>query len=296
MSGRKRPREKRGKRRTFSTVLFWGVCAALAIYALYFLFLSFSLPRPPRPTTSSNGDAGQVRPRRAAIVDQLGLLTSKVSYPNETFIRESTSILEGAGYSVDYYGADKVKIDFYRYLPSYGYDLIVLRVHAALEYVGGDPEKPANCCDLFTSEPYQTWPPKYIAEQSDGRVVRVMFLTSTETYFGISPKFVRDRNSMWGRFNGTVVVMMGCDGLTYTGMAEAFVARGARACVGWSGPVSADHTDEATLRLLRHLVAEGETLGSAVRMVREEVGPDPTYNGTMRYYPDGAGGYRLPAP
>lgn len=285
MSGRKRPGEKRGKRRTFSTVLFWGVCAALAIYAIYFLFLSFSLQRPSNPP--SNGNPDQTQPRRAAIVDQLGL-----SSPNETFIRESTSILEGAGYSVKYYKGEEVTIDFYRHLPSRGYDLIVLRVHAALEYVGGDPEKPANCCDLFTSEAYQT--NKYRLEQLADRVVRVMFLSSGETYFGISPKFVR--YSMEGRFNGTLVVMMGCDGLTYTGMAEAFVDRGARACVGWSGPVSADHTDEATLRLLRHLVAGGKTLGSAVRTVREEVGADPTYNGIMEYYPDGAGGYRLPAP
>ena len=49
---------------------------------------------------------------KAAIVDQLS-----VSMPNQTFVNEAVELLEKTGFTVDYYPANKVTIDFYRHLP-----------------------------------------------------------------------------------------------------------------------------------------------------------------------------------
>ena len=79
--------------------------------------------------------------------------------------------------------------------------------------------------------------------------------------------------------------MMGCDGLTMDATAKAFVDKGAKAVVGWSGRVSASHTDAATEQLLGHLLMERLPTGDAVAQTMAEVGPDPTYGSTLRLYP-----------
>ena len=68
---------------------------------------------------------------------------------------------------------------------------------------------------------------------------------------------------------------MGCDTLRGRGLSEAFLARGARAVIGWNGPVSAAHTDRSTAVLLAHFAAHG-SVADAVRSAMTVVGPDPT--------------------
>lgn len=58
------------------------------------------------------------------------------------------------------------------------------------------------------------------------------------------------------RFKNTVIIAMGCDGLKYTSMAEAFVQKGAKAYISWTGDVSPSHTDQATTHLLQQLITE----------------------------------------
>jgi hypothetical protein len=82
---------------------------------------------------------------------------------------------------------------------------------------------------------------------------------------------------------------MGCDGLRSDAAARAFVDKGAGAVVGWDGAVSAAHTDEATERLLQHLVSEGLTVGEAVAKTEADVGPDPSYGSKLVLYPAEAG-------
>ncbi|GAG23053.1 unnamed protein product, partial [marine sediment metagenome] len=62
---------------------------------------------------------------RAVIVDQLSL-----SQRNPDFTASATDILEQADYTVDYFPGEQVTVDFYRNLPTHGYDLIILRVHS----------------------------------------------------------------------------------------------------------------------------------------------------------------------
>jgi len=102
-------------------------------------------------------------------------------------------------------------------------------------------------------------------------------------YFAIAPEFVK--SSMEGRFENTVIVMMGCNGLTYTPMAEALIQRGALVYIGWNLPVSIDYVDNATMHLLNGLIAEGKNILGAVMDTREAVGPDPTYDAELVFYP-----------
>jgi hypothetical protein len=98
--------------------------------------------------------------------------------------------------------------------------------------------------------------------------------------FGIVPSFVQ--RSMQGRFNGTPIIMMGCDGLRSQTTAQAFLDKGASDFVSWSQPVSSVHTDEATERLLERYLKEHESLADAVKETAAEVGPDPYFGGELR--------------
>ena len=218
--------------------------------------------------------------QRAAILDQLSLYL-----PNQAFIENSTSILENAGFDVDYYPGNEVTVDFFRRLPSLGYKLIIMRVHSGLMF---KEDKITKNVTFFTSETYSTT--KYVLEQLRDEVVPAIvsftpnFMENQPVYFAITPEFVK--SSMEGRFENTVIVMMGCNGLTYTPMAEALIQRGALVYIGWNLPVSIDYVDNAALHLLQGLVAEEKTIWDAVMDTRNEVGPDPTYDAELVFYPN----------
>jgi hypothetical protein len=217
---------------------------------------------------------------KAAIVDQLIL-----SIPNQTFIDASKKILEDAGYIVDYHKGEEVTVEFYRNLAMHSYKLIILRVHSALGPTGKPP------LALFTSELYSTT--KYLSEQLYDQVTKVGFnpeiYGDNKSYFGIMPDFVR--YSMNGKFDGATIIMMGCDGIPnfwdvrYVGMAKAFVEKGAKVFISWSGPVLGSHSDAATIHLLRNLITRKQTVKEAVENTMMVVGSDPIYKSVMQYYP-----------
>jgi hypothetical protein len=213
----------------------------------------------------------------AAIVDQVSL-----TFPNQTFIETAASALTGAGYTVDYFSGKKVTVDFYRTLPTRGYRVAMLRVHSAGYVLSGAGSSELQ---LFTSEPYSDT--RYVTEQLQDEVGGVMYPSTSDVYLGITPKFVQ--HCMKDKFEGTVIIMMGCDGLAGTQMANAFIEKGAKAYISWSSSVSASHTDQATAQLLQHLVTEGQTIRQAVKNTMKEVGPDPSSQSTLGYYPDKAG-------
>jgi hypothetical protein len=237
---------------------------------------------------------GESTPPSAVIVDQLSL-----TFPNPTFVEAVTTTLEGAGYVVDYRPGEDATVDLYRDLPKRGYDLIILRVHSAL--LEKDPTPPPgipmatavqgvaalrDSAFLFTSEPYSET--RYLEEQMALRVVPVRYYqyqgsADYSRYFGIAADFIT--SGMRGDLDQATVILMGCDGLTFDRTADAFVRRGAKAVVGWDGNVSASHTDAATERLVQHLVGEGVGIGEAVAETMAEVGPDPSYDSRLGYYP-----------
>jgi hypothetical protein len=233
----------------------------------------------------------QSGPPRATIVDQLSLTS-----PNPAFVREAASTLEEAGYAVDYYSGEEVTVDFYRKLPKRDYRLVILRVHSGLlESLGAKPGAPqalveravralADNVFLFTSEPYSET--RHLEEQRALRLISVHYLDDgpeNSKYFGIASDFVA--SSMEGRFEDTVVVLMGCYGLTFDRTAAAFVQRGAESVIGWDGLVSSPHTDEATERLLHYLLVEDVTPSEAVARAMADVGPDPSYGSKLALYP-----------
>jgi hypothetical protein len=218
-------------------------------------------------------------PLRAAVIDQLSL-----SAPNPAFVEAATTRLEVAGYNVDYYPGEAVTVDFYRHLPSYSYDLIVLRVHS-----GQDAETDANgtvtreldSVSLSTGEPWVS--AKYPQEQARRLLGRFTYRDprlGERPLFGAPASFFREAAS--GRFDGTLVIMMGCDGLATEGLAQAFLDRGAGAFVGWTDDVTANHTDEATVDLLANLLVHRFDVEEAVTRTAASVGPDRTFGAELQ--------------
>jgi len=262
-------RRKRRKRKSRKTI--YGI---LAVAVVFFCILTYSFLHPKSQININRGSS-----YKAAIVDHLSL-----SAPNQTFIQTATNTLEKAGYTVDYYPGEEVNVELHRNLPTRGYDLIVLRVHSALKNASDPP-----LC-LFTSQPYSN---EYLLEQLTDRIGRVSFIVDKPPfYFGILPNFIR--SSMNGRFENTIIIMMGCNGLTYTKMAEALIEKGAKAYISWNEKVSASHTDKATIHLLQKLTIEKQTIKQAVTETMEEVGPDPIDGSTLQYYPDSVDNYFVP--
>jgi len=234
---------------------------------------------------------GQEPSHRAAIVDQLS-----ARIPNASFVDSATSMLEQAGYSVDYYDADKVTVDFFRDLPTHDYDLIILRAHSAIprKDLSLPSDVPQDVLDkvmaqigddvlLFTSQPYDS--AAYLDDQKALRLFPVVYTgdSMANAYFAVSSFFVK--SSMRGRFNGTTIILMGCSSLASDKTAAALVDKGAKGVVGWSDMVSPEHTDQATAQLLQHLLKDKLPLAKAVDITMSEVGQDPTYGSSMRAYP-----------
>jgi hypothetical protein len=255
------------KQSRIGLAIFLGLILLIVVPLTYYSYNILS-------RLNSQTITNELKPK-AAIVDQLSL-----TFQNQTFIETATNILKQAGYGVDYYPGEAVTVNFYRNLPTHGYKIIILRVHSALGWYG----EPPVC--LFTSEPYSQ--DRFIYEQLTDQLTRAYYNVSGEGkyYFGILPEFVR--SSMSGRFENTIVVMMGCNGLTYIDMAKAFTDKGAEVYIGWYNSVSVSHTDTATIKLLQHYLIEKLTLKQSIQETFKEVEFDP-YKSLLIYYPLEAG-------
>jgi hypothetical protein len=271
---RTRPKGKFKALKKLNNAAILALVLLIIIFSAYFTYTILNQP----PNQTMNQASSQLK---AAIVDQLSL-----TYPNQTFIQTATNMLRQANYTVDYYSGENVTVDFYRNLPTHGYKLIILRVHSALSATGGPP------LALFTSELYDST--KYVYEQLTGQLGIDVFTEGLDKgiqYFGVYPSFVT--SSMNGRFNNTIIIMMGCNGLKYPDMAEAFIKKGAKAYISWSGSVTQSQTDAATTNLLQHFLIEKKTLWESTQETFHEVGLDPTYNSALIYYPLEAGNYTI---
>ena len=222
----------------------------------------------PEPLTSAP------EPLSAAIIDQLG-----ATLPSAEFASSCLELLEAAGYRVDYYSSEQVTVDFYRELPSYGYDLVLFRTHVGrTRRVDLDTGKVTwpDYVSIFTGEPYDG-PDKYLKQ---GVGLGEYLDISAPPVYAVTARFFE--LIMEGRFDDTVVVMMGCDGLRWPRTAEAFLGKGAKAFVSWNDYVTADHSDRSTLRLLEMMFEEARPLEEAVSETSAELGPDPWYAGEIQ--------------
>ena len=262
-----RAKQKKLFAATFTTFFTLFIAASL-------LWVYYSPDQTENPPISPSSEP------RAVIVDQLSL-----TYPNQTFVQTATNMLKNAGYAVDYIPGENVTVNYYRNLPAYNYKIVILRVHAAISLE-------MRAISFFTSETYSE--SKYTADQLSFYLGKAIFINQTTNdpgYFAITANFVK--NAMKGNFNNTTVIMMGCYGLEYPGMANAFIEKGAHAYIGWNGSVSADHTDETTINLLKQLILEKQPIGQAIEITMKENGPDPIENSTLTYYPNEAGEQKI---
>jgi hypothetical protein len=282
---RRRGRRQSGWQRAGSILLRF-VLPATFIAAAMALLVTF--------WTGREAEAPELR---AAIVDQLG-----ATDPNPEFVEAATGMLQQAGYAVDYYPPEQVTVDFYRQLPEQKYLLIVFRVHIARfdeeSLTMEDPVRRQAILDafaegafLFTTEQYDR--SKYAEDRAELRLFQVRNLSGSGDvrYFGITPRFIE---ATQGRFDKTVILLMGCDGLLFDGTAKAFVDKGAEAVVGWDSLVSASHTDKAIQALLQKIVSGRLPLGEAISQTMTEIGSEPEYGNDLKVYPQDAQDVVLP--
>jgi len=193
------------------------------------------------------------------------------------FTDSCIELFESASFEVDVIKGDDVSVSQIKEI-SGGYNIVVFRVHSSVYH---------GRVWFFTGEEYSQG--RYVLEQLVDEVHPARPTRGSEFLFAVGAEFVL--HFLEDRFDGALIVVMGCDGLRYHDLAKAFLDAGASAYVSWDGPVSLEHTDEATLAMLRGLVAEGMCLRDAVRYSMELVGPDPTYFSFMCFFPEEGGSF-----
>jgi hypothetical protein len=257
------PRYRRARKTRWKIVKWLIPAIAVALVAAGVWAFFYYQPEPPITNT-------------VAIVDQLALY-----YPNHVFIDNAVNYSKAAGFSADVIQGESVTVDFYKQLPTKGYRLIVLRTHSSSVYRGSSSTQGVF---LFTAEPYSET--KYVLEQTQG-IVKICTTDNKTEYFAIGPEFVRNTAlGMKGRFQNTVILITGCQGLNDTRLAEAFIERGASVIVGWDQPVDLTHTDNATTHLLQDIFLKNFTIKQAVDDTMNNVGEDPTYKSRLLFYPN----------
>jgi len=271
-----RKKSSKDEKPNFPRKLTYGLAITLASVLIAYYLITTYLPPPPSEL-------------KAAIVDQLSLTVEENL--TRDFNETATNILKQAGLKVDYYPSEQVDVGFYRDLPPKNYKLIILRSHSTAGQRSNGELIPSFTV-LFTSEPYDKT--KYYAEQGSGQLAQVYYTpyhVGDPSYFGITPYFVK--RSMQGSFSDAVVILMGCEGLSNSETAQAFIEKGAKVYVSWNASVSASHTDIATTHLLQHLVLEKQSVKNSVDQTMKEVGLDPDYNSQLVFYPAEAGGFTI---
>lgn len=99
---------------------------------------------------------------------------------------------------------------------------------------------------------------------------------------------------MSGRFEGTVIILMSCNGLrqNYFKTAEAFIEKGVKVFMSWNWWINSSQNDHAITLLLQHLIDENKTVMQAVSEVNSYI----YWGATLRYYPETSevANYRIP--
>jgi hypothetical protein len=201
----------------------------------------------------------------AALIDAL-YSTS----PNLTFTASLGNTLQDVGFDVDVYQGENVTVDFLKRLPC-GYEVVIFRMHSALSS--------SNELYLFTAEPYSAG--KYVQEQYY-RIVKEAYPTEdSQSVFAVNWGFIK--RLVANKFNGTLVVVMGCDGANDPLMAEEFMNQGAVGYVGWNGSVLLSHSDRAVSYLLQALYVDKLSLEDAVERTNSLIGEDPQWGSMLNY-------------
>jgi len=257
------------RQRLVLTAVFLAVLCCLVVVGGFFAVTRFSgggLGPGQGQGNSVSAGSNEGGVPRAVVVDALSLDGSNCSFSEEV-----RGVLEGEGFHVDVFSGSAVTVDFLRGLPG-GYGVVLLRMHSAVA-VNGEVY-------LFTGENYSG--EKYVEERGFGLVRQCFPDEGNESVFGVNWGFVERR--MAGKFNGSVVVAMGCDSGVDQALAEEFLRQGARAFVGWSGPVLLSHSDRAVLVLVKSIAVEKVSVEAAVEKTNASVGGDPSSGSVLKCF------------
>jgi len=143
---------------------------------------------------------------------------------------------------------------------------------------------------LYTNEPYSKT--DHVMDQLGDRVSRAQVNREAPPFFAVSSKFVSD--AMTGDFNGTAIIMMGCDSMHLSDLALAFIGKGAAVTIGWNRSVTMSYTDTVMLALLRKTCEDQTKIIDALLETMQQYGPDPDMGAILQYYPEAGGLETLP--
>jgi len=253
--------DKERKRRIYTIITFL-IVISLVILASYYIvtYLVGS-----NSSTNGNGGNSGDNSLKAALFDAL-----YVTFPNSEFTTSLTETLQEAGFEVDVFQGTEVTVDFLKTVPS-GYKLVILRMHSALH---------SDQLYLFTAEPYSIG--KYTQEQQFQLVKEAYATAESKPVFAVNWGFVK--RCMTGKFNGTLVIAMGCDGTRDPVIIEEFMNQGAVGYISWNGSVLISHSDTATLRLTEALYLENLSVAEAIETTNIQAGADPEHGTILEYY------------
>jgi hypothetical protein len=272
LSTAKAKKQSKGKPRKKGLPWFAWLLIALGIAGVVVFVRLYPMGQP------SPNNGGELR---AVIVDQLSSMRE-----NEEFVGNVTQELEDYGFEVDLYQGGNITVDFYRQLPTRGYELIIFRAHSGL--LAKDEVTIAQTT-LFTNEEYSQL--KHYDDQLRDRLVMARVGEGYPMVFGIPPKFIRE--SIKGEFDDAVVIMMGCSGIFLRDLAEAFVDKGASVYVAWNGSVELYYVDDATPYLMSQLCSGNLTIKEAMDRTMDVIGPDPEHGAGLKCYPSGSDDKKL---
>ena len=243
---------------------FWHVTLGLVLLSLFLASIILQVTSPTRIVID------RVPANGVALIDELSS-----SYSDPAFVEQLRQTVEGAGFWFKYYAPADVTVPLFWALPALGYEVVVIRAHST-GWFSGDK------ITIFTGETYQKG--KYYLEQVRGFVSSASTFENSQLYFTITPQFVQKMSQ--GKFPGTIVVMMGCNGLKNNQMASAFKDKGASAYVGWDEQVYARRSDLAALALVQALFEKHVALADALPYAMGQTGADSLYRSELRLYPD----------
>lgn len=202
---------------------------------------------------------------KIAVVDALSN-----EWPAPNFVQTVRTLAQEAGLSLDYYNASSTTVSLFMNLPRMGYSLVVFRTHGSV-------------AALSTSEPYSQQ--SHVVDQLLDRLGAVKVNNQT-VYFAITPSTIA--SLMCGRFQGTILLAMGCYTTNDRSLADAFTSMGARVFVGWDNGANISHSD-ATFSLVIEMLLDHHSVDSSVTTAMHQFGSDPVTGAQLRYYPTDRG-------
>ena len=265
--GRIKERERvrrKARRKQLILALIVAVAVACGAGPLCFNYLMS------QQSVSSETQVGEVRPK-ALVADSLML-----DFPNQELINYLVSTLRGAGYDVDVvYGSD-VNLTLYSKLTDYS--LIILRIHGGRATYKTPDGVIHKLNGLFTGV---LWSDEYYKLKVEWLATRAFPYNSTKAFLAVLPKFFDVE--LKGRFKpDSVLIVASCYSLFTRDIADALGRRGLPIFIGWEGAVTLNHMDEALKLLIDKVIKENLTWAEAVKVVNEELGPDPVYGEELR--------------